>query len=396
MKPKSNEIFQKFVSDQNFIDWVRYPTSASDKYWKTFRQKNPSLQNEFDYARYIIKRLHIKNEEIDDEIRIEVWNEIQKSLDISTKKKRFGYRWPVAAAIIVLIGIGVALLTIKNQKSDIDYNSIAAIEPEGGEIKLILSDNTSKVINSKEPSFDYSKNGQVLIDSTTVIHEIEKAKTKDEEKFNQIVVPKGRRSSLILADGTKVFLNSGSLAIYPIIFSAKKREVYIQGEAYFRVSHDPDRPFYVITDHIKVRVLGTEFNVKSYGDETCTSVVLVKGSVKAIAETGNVSMKENELLTVSNKTGETKLEKTDVLHYISWKDGWLYCSSESISSITKKLSRYYDVNIRLKDDNVGKVKITGKLDLKGKCTEVLDIISFTAPVKYEVSDDEITLSIQYK
>ncbi len=392
MNPKLNEEFQKLLSDQNFIDWVNNPTPALNAYWKAFMEMNPSFQNEFNYAKYIIKRLHIKNRKINDAVRDEIWRRVQSELWPSSKKVRLARQWKIAASVIILICTGGSLLILDHQKSSIDYHSIARVEPTGGEVKLILSDHTEKVIDSREPSFDYSRHGKVVIDSTTVVHEAQKTDKKNEETLNQIVVPKGRRSSLILSDGTKVFLNSGSRIIYPVTFNKKKREVYVEGEAFFYVYHNSSCPFYVATDHLTVRVLGTQFNIKSYADEAYTSVVLVKGSVQAVAKTGNVLMKENELLTVSNETGKTKLEEANVIEYISWKDGWMYCNNESIGSIATKLSRYYDVNIQLKDKKVGEMTMTGKLDLKSECTSVLDVISFTAPVEYNISGNEIIIS----
>ncbi len=390
MKPELNENFYILVSDQKFIDWVNNPTPELDKYWGKFIKENPSLKSEFDYAKNIVKRLNIRNRKVDNEISNEIWSQVQFRIQTSPEKIRILKSWMVAASIFLLVGIGGSLLYFLKDLRSTDYNSIAWVEPKSGEVKLILSDNTERLIVSNEPSIDYSGKGEVVIDSTALTLETDK---KDKEEiFNQLVVPKGKRSKLILSDGTIVFLNSGSRVIYPVAFNEKKREIFIEGEAYLDVEHNSDWPFYVATKHMKIRVLGTEFNVKSYPEESNSSVVLVKGIVQAIAETGKVSMKESELLTVSNQTGKTKLERANVIEYISWKNGWLYCNNESIGSIAKKLSRYYDIDIQLKDEKVSNMTTTGKLDLKSEYTKVLDIITFTAPIKYEVADGKIIIS----
>jgi ferric-dicitrate binding protein FerR (iron transport regulator) len=213
-----------------------------------------------------------------------------------------------------------------------------------------------------------------------------------EEIYNQLIVPYGKRSSLILSDGTIVYLNSGSRVVYPVVFQKEKREIYIEGEAYLKVVHNAKCPFYVTTDHLKVRVLGTEFNIKSYPDENKSSVVLVTGSVQTLINSKKILMKESERLTLNNISGKTSQEKTNVLEYISWKDGWLYCNNERIESIATKLSRYYNVDIQFKDQNAKMLTMTGKLDLKSEWREVLDIICFTAPVRYEETNEKIIIS----
>ena len=392
MRPDLNKEFQELLSNQSFIDWVNTPSPELNNYWNIFVEENPSLRDEIEQARYIVKRLNIKNHPIDESLRLEMWHYVQSGLDAPITKVRTIRWWAVAASILILVGVGSVLFFLNNRSSHPDFNSVARIDPAGNEVRLILSDNSEKIIDSRSPSFDYSGHGKVVVDSKLEIQQEEKSPTEEKETLNQIVVPYGKRSTLILSDGTEVTINSGSRVIYPVAFNKKKREIYIEGEAYLSVSHNPDWPFYVETDHLEVRVLGTEFNIKSYQNEPQTSVVLVQGSVQAFAETGKVLMKESELLSVSNQTGETKIEKVNVIEHISWKDGWLNCNNESIGSIATKLSRYYNVDIQTKGEEVNKMEITGKLDLKTDVAKVLEVMSFIAPVKYEITDGKIILS----
>ena len=395
MRPDLDKEFQELLSNQSFIDWINTPSPELDKYWNTFVKENPFFNDEIEHAKYIVKRLNIKNPPIDESLRHEMWRHVQSELDTPSTKVRTVRWWVAAASFLVLAGVGSVLFFLNSQSSHPDFDSVAKIDPSGNEVKLILSDNSEKIIGSKSPSFDYSSHGKVVVDSKLEIQQEEKSKIEEEEILNQIVVPYGKRSTLILSDGTEVTINSGSRVIYPVAFNKKKREIYIEGEAYLSVSHNPDWPFYVETDHLEVRVLGTGFNIKSYKNEAQTSVVLVQGSVQAIAGSGKVLMKESELLSVSNQTGETKIEKVNIIEHISWKDGWLNCNNESIGSIATKLSRYYNVTIQTKSEEVGNMEITGKLDLKTDVAKVLDVMSFIAPVKYEITDGKIILSTKY-
>lgn len=389
--------FQDFVDDQFFVDWMKNPTAESDTYWKQYIADHPSEKEYIDQAKYILARFQTEKKKPNDDDARNVWLNIQAKILNPPRKIRYINIWLAAASIVLIIGIrGVLFRIIERQGTSVNYTSMSKMEPEGNEVKLILSDNSEKRFATEDPAIKYNQNGAILVDSVTLANEISTPDKSGKEAFNQLVVPKGKRSSLTFSDGTRLYLNSGSQVIYPVTFNKKSREIYIRGEAYLEVAHDAGWPFIVKTDHLDVKVLGTEFNIKSYPDETNSSIVLVKGSVQAIVKSQKILMKESELLTLDNTTEKTFLGKTNVLEYVSWKDGWMYCTNERIESISKKLSRYYDINIQFNDPKVKDLTLTGKLDLKTECREVFDVISFIAPVDYKIIDGNIILSAKTK
>lgn len=103
-------------------------------------------------------------------------------------------------------------------------------------------------------------------------------------------------------------------------------------------------------------------------------------------------MKPNQLMTYEKKAGTAELNEADVLPYISWKDGWLYCDKETLETIATKLSRYYNVKIEFRDTEARKLTLTGKLDLKTECSGIFSAISSTAPISIEVQNDIILIS----
>lgn len=389
--------FQEFIDDQFFVDWIKNPTAESDKYWEEYISQHPSEEAYFEQAKYIMTKFLKENKSPKDEDVRNVWSNIQVRINNPAQKINYINFLSVAASILLIIGIGIGIVykVIEKQGTAVNYNSMAINKVEGNEVKLILSNNSEKRFTAKDPSVKYNQDGKILVDSL-VVSDAYSDFPKSEEAFNQLIVPKGKRSSLTLSDGTRLFLNSGSQAIYPVTFSKKTREIYIKGEAYLEVAHNANCPFVVKTDNLDVKVLGTEFNVKSYPDETISSVVLVKGSVQAIVKSQKIAMRENELLTLNNATEKTSLGKTNVLEYISWKDGWMYCTNERIESIAKKLSRYYDVNIQFAESKVKDMTLTGKLDLQADCSKIFDVISFIAPVNYKIVDGNIVLSLKNK
>ena len=142
---------------------------------------------------------------------------------------------------------------------------------------------------------------------------------------------------------------------------------------------------------MKIEVLGTKFNVSAYPEDQSNSVVLVEGGVQATVDSKTLVMKPNQRLLYEKKSSLASLDDTDVLQYISWKDGWMYCDKESLESISVKLSRYYNVEIKFIDEESAKMILTGKLDLKNKCVDIFNAISSTAPIAVEIRGDVIEI-----
>jgi hypothetical protein len=396
MSPMQRNRFQDFIDDPSFVDWLKNPTVESNKYWDGYISQHPEEEASFEQAKFILSRfLKEKNNPGEEDIR-SVWIMIRERIHHPYRKIRYINFWSIAASLLLIVGIGTGILyyIYENRETTVDYASLAVDNTEGNEVKLVLSDNSEKRFAAGDPTIKYSQNGEIQVDSMALSDEPAIYGKSDQEAYHHLIVPKGKRSNLTLSDGTRLFLNSGSQAIYPVTFRKKIREIYIKGEAYLEVAYNANSPFIVKTDHLDVKVLGTEFNVKSYPDEGSTSVVLVKGSVQAIVQSQKIVMHENELLTLKNGTDKTSLEETDVLEYISWKNGWMHCRNERIESVATKLSRYYDVNILFNDPKVKDITLTGKLELKDECSEVFDVIRFIAPtpIDYKITEGGIILS----
>jgi len=386
----------EFIHNPDFVEWVLRPSVASDDYWKTYVIDNPSTIKEIEHARFLIKGLVLQQKSLTEAEVSALWDKIEQTENF--RKRRFINlkKWSVAASILIIVGIS-GWLTVKNNTSkisNIDYQSIAVVPTSGNDIKLILSDQSEKTFTTKEVDLKYNQKGQLETKAGKQVQTEDLSKSSETEQMNQLVVPRGKRSSIELADGSKLWLNSGSRAIYPVAFNEKTREIFIEGEGYLEVAHDAVRPFYVVTDQVKVKVLGTKFDISAYKDDDHVSVVLVEGSVQATTGTESLVMVPNQKLNYKISTQKSTLEKTNVLECISWKDGWMLCDKEQIQSITTKLSRYYDIKISYSDLRLNTMTLTGKLDLKSNCEDVLKVICATAPLKYEIIDNTIFLKMK--
>jgi len=386
----------EFIHNPDFIEWVLRPSMESDVYWETYIKENPSTKKEIEHARFLIKGLVRQQRSLTEAEVSALWDKIEQTHNF--RKRRFINlkKWSVAASILVLLGFTGWLSTLNDTSKvkEIDYQSIAVAPTSGNDIKLILSDRSEKTFTAKEVDLKYNQKGQLETKAGKQVQTEDLSKSSEKEQMNQLVVPRGKRSSIELADGSKLWLNSGSRAIYPVAFNNKTREIYIEGEGYLEVAHDVSRPFYVVTDQVKVKVLGTKFDISAYKDDGHVSVVLVEGSVQATTGTESLVMVPDQKLNYAISTQKSTLEKTNVLEYVSWKDGWMLCNKEQIQSIITKLSRYYDVRISYTDQRLNNMTLTGKLDLKSNCEDVLKVICTTAPLNYEIIDNTIFLTMK--
>ena len=207
------------------------------------------------------------------------------------------------------------------------------------------------------------------------------------------MVPMGKRIQLLLSDGTKMWVNSGSRVVYPIIFDKKKREIFVQGEVYLDVIEDKNRPFVVKTDQFDVNVLGTAFNISAYSDNSQSSVVLVRGKVNVTDRTkGVVIMKPNQFTAI--KDGKAGIPReVDVEKYICWKENLMIIQDDRMDEVFAKLKRYYGKEFVF-TDKVAELQVSGKLDLKENLEDILKSISFSVPITYQENANKIIIDIK--
>lgn len=377
-----------FLEDRYFISWVTNPTRESNQFWDNFIQQYPHKFKVFNQSKTIAKSF-LPIEKVLSAPAIEEMRENIESIISRKKKQRILYQIAAACTIIAILGSSIFFLYKHDSNKDINYASIKALVSSSDEIKLILADSSEVKISQSESELKYDANGKLEVNSQI----IDLNKNKNHKAFNQLLVPRGKRSSILFSDGSKLWLNSGSRAIYPVKFDPQKREIFIEGEAYLEVSHDAHRTFIVKTANIDVQVLGTSFNVCAYPDDKTTNVVLVKGIIKASVKNHKGQMMlPNQMISYDQKNNKLDLQRVNIFEHIGWKDGWLLCNSEKLDKVCDKLSRYYNRKIRFNDEKAKSLQLSGKLDLKENIEQVLHIISITAPVRMEIINNQIIIS----
>lgn len=194
----------------------------------------------------------------------------------------------------------------------------------------------------------------------------------------------GARTEFSLPDGSKGWLNSGSSLSYPASFTSS-REVELDGEAFFKVVHQRGNTFRVKTRDLSVQVLGTSFNVSAYRDDQQISVVLKEGSVRVLNPDDKeiYTMKPNEKMEFNTNKKSAILSKVDADELIVWTQGILRFSGEPLSEVMKKLSRWYNVDIEIRDAQLKgyNFKATFKNE---QLEEILRMIALTTPMNYVI------------
>ena len=200
----------------------------------------------------------------------------------------------------------------------------------------------------------------------------------EDTRYNTVITPRGGEYQLVLSDGTKVWLNAASSIRYPVCFSGKDRRVVaIVGEAYLEVAKDAAHPFIVTTPQSNITVLGTSFNVKAYPDEPADKTSLVEGLVKV----GDVLLKPGAQAVVQCGRGIT-VRTANLEEALAWKNGLFVFQSECLESITRKLYRWYNVDIVFNDNTLKNICFTGRLRRYDDMTVLLNMISSTSRVTF--------------
>ncbi len=378
----------KFSTDFYFLQWRIAGDSESAKFWINFINENPEKKVEIDAAIRIIDSIRINDYRFtDDELHSE-WMRIQASIPkYSGRRVKMWRCLAIASCFAILLGFHYISNIYNSSKTGATY--MLAKAEKNDEIRLVLGDNSSISFN-QNTDFTYDKTGNIVVSNMTKEKIISQKKIIAGLQPNKLIVPKGKRSSLILSDGSKIWINSGSTLQFPSKFAPNRREIGVDGEIYIEVSKDANRPFIVKTSRFEVKVLGTKFNVSAYKEDAKNEVALVEGSVKVMDKLGRkTNIKPNELLTVS--ANNFHKEYVDVYNYISWKDGIFRFVNEPLKNILIRLSRYYNISIDCADD-IRDINISGKLVLFDNPEMALNSISIIIPVKYKNDNGKIIFS----
>lgn len=352
--------------------------------------------SEIQMARKISSFLHSYHKGLTFWDKKQTKDRIRQSIRKHKIKKQI-IRWSVAAAI--LFATILSYYEYSQIKSPAEITQFAKTIEDvkaGQNTRIILHNGEEVQTDKKQSQIRYDSNGEsITINSDKKI--VQKVNHID-LVFNTVIVPFGKRAQITLSEGTKVWLNSGSKLIYPAVFASNKREVYIDGEAIFDVTHMEDKPFIVSTTDFDIKVLGTVFNVSSYSDDKYSSTVLERGKIELFCR-GNSILHQKKLnivpgtMAVFNRNQKTfDQQEVNPQKYLSWREGYLIFKSERLEDILKKLGRYYNIEMVINDAHLKNAAFSGLLDLKNSPEEVLSIIMETTSFSYHIDQEKIFIN----
>ncbi|NHA04267.1 DUF4974 domain-containing protein [Mucilaginibacter sp. HC2] len=353
------ELIDKYLAGKA----TREEQNLLEEYYKRLDKNNQStLTPEQEQA---LQQIMLQN------IRSEIHN-----IPSITPIKRVSYFTRYAAAAVILIAFSIGTyIYFRSAKPEITAAiGKTDIAPGGNKAVLTLG-------NGRQITLEGAKNGNLAQQGATTVHKTDnslvayQAGTSDNDatvnEFNTITTPRGGQYQVILPDGTHVWLNAASSIRFPVTFAGKVRNVETTGEVYFEVAKDAHKPFNVTSAGQTITVLGTHFNVMAYPEESSIVTTLLEGSVKITRNNVSKILKPGEQALVNQ---DIKITPADVDDAVAWKNGITSFNDADIKSIMRKVSRWYDVDVKYQGQ-VSDRLFTGSISRKSNLSVLLKILA---------------------
>ena len=323
----------------------------------------------------------------------------ERELGLGGKRRMIHWLWGYAAAIFVLCVVGIGIWM--NEREEVGVTEIAqtTIEPGKAKALLILGDGREIELSNRNVNKALEESGIVIVNDSSRIEYRRNTGGGDKEVMNKIIVPTGGEYNLILSDGTWVYLNAESVITYPQKFVGEKREVTLEGEAYFQVTASKEHPFLVKTKDMDVLVTGTEFNVKAYPDELNVQTTLLRGKVAVFAgidKKEKIEIEPNQQAEWSRENVKLQVREVDPDLFVAWKNGQFLFRQDRLEDIMKTLARWYDMEVFYLDESIKNMAFAGKLDRSEDITPILNVLRATDKLTVEVNGKRIVLGGEIK
>ncbi len=296
--------------------------------------------------------------------------------------------WPrvaVAASVVLLLGTGLFYFTKPKEQIIQVVEKPQEIAPGGNRGILTLSNGKQIVlsdISAKDTIAKEGKQEEVTIKMnasgviTYVINPNADIPKDNANSFNTLSTPTGGQYNIVLADGTKVYLNSVSSIKYPTQFNGDQRVVELEGEAYFEVAKNKNKPFRVKSGDQVIEVLGTHFNVHAYNNESVVKTTLLEGSVAITYKNQKAILKPGQQSNVSDDFNKIAIREVDTEATIAWKNGRFKFDNANLKTVMKQLERWYGIKVEYRGD-VSDVRFNGGTFMNKNLSEVLKVLELS-------------------
>lgn len=361
-----------------------------DEEWEQVR-RNKDFEG---VRRSIRKRAGLQLEGRDEELEM-MWQTIECRLqrndcmhikEIKSHNKLFV--WTSWVAVVVLL-ITLPVLYFYKEKKELQPTFATASQAKQ-EIVLVLPNGERKTLDKYDEQVVSNEDGGMRINDRTLIVESDNSQEKKPQYYT-LDVPKGAEYRLVLADGTKIFLNAGTTLSYPDHFVGENREITLSGEAYLEVAKDAKHPFIVNAGDVKIQVLGTVFNVNAYPDGEWVRTTLVEGKVKTECNNQNITMKPGTQVAYNRNSQQVDYKPVDVHLYTSWVEGYYDFEEMELGELMLIISRWYDIPIDFASAELKKIKFSGRLQRYDSAEELFKMLEYTQEIFFDVTKHRITI-----
>jgi len=330
---------------------------------------------------------------------VQAWARMMEKEKAPVRRIAWGWKmWAAAACILFIAGAGWLWMQYRPTKVEPEQTIAQALanHTPSGKVQLITGDGHTIEIDSLKQLKE--KDGTLIqLQQGTVAYQNDRNHVNAPGNallMNTLIVPRGYIYNLVLSDGSKVWLNADSRISFPVQFDKTERKVTIEGEAYFEVVHNDKWPFIVAIDPSKgggaVKVLGTSFDIKTYGKNIYTT--LVTGSVLFTPPVANPVRLSPDQQTVFNVAGGvTKTRNVIAGDYIAWKDDDLVMIKMSLDELAAILERRYDVQISFSEERLKNIQYNGAFHFTGNIIEILNNLEQTGNIHFAVKNKTIVV-----
>ncbi len=322
----------------------------------------------------------------------------RKKLELRKSKARriLWYRMSTVASVLLVLAITSMLyigrdLGPDNYHGNIKPGSLQATLELANGSKIELTPQVKDVVKEKDAVINIDK-GMVSYKGTNNGSMV----LVDSMMYNTIVIPRKGEYKIVLSDGTTIWLNAESKLKYPQKFKGKERRVFLQGEAYFEVTHNNNMPFVVETEAQELTVLGTKFNIVAFPEESTVQSTLVSGSVKINVKESDkkVLLIPGQQAIVDKESQLLKVNSVDVTEIIAWKEGFFSLENVTMDEFLNRLSRWYDVKFVYDDDKAKEISFKGSVPRYDDLISVLDMLQAISPVEFKYQKEEIEVTMK--
>jgi len=282
------------------------------------------------------------------------------------------------AASFLLLATAAAIVVTKLKHKPVAYIAQKQdLLPGGNKATLTLANGSKIDVDSlKNGLFTAQPGAQVTKQGGKLSYDANAASKSTEISYNTLTTPKGGEYQLVLADGTKVWLNAASSLKFPTAFTGSERVVELTGEAYFDVKHNASQPFKVKTARETVQDIGTQFNINSYADENAVATTLVEGSVKIFTGTTQKVIEPGQQYLLKNNGLTEVRNDVDTDEITAWKSGMFQFNNADMKTIMRQIGRWYNVDVEYQGE-VSNATYHGRISRNSKASDVLKILELS-------------------